>query len=173
VTEIVMPIRVQRRRVRGWKKPDNTICVDRTSKWGNPYVFNNDRLGIARVPAIDGSAWEVEDRCSRAGTDHAYHHPDGRVTRHKVRLMTRAECVEAYRKALLFPEKGRRLWDYGYKRYELVDGRQQVVQHGRVITADVVRAELRGFNLACYCVVGQLCHADVLLHVANQVEVAL
>lgn len=31
------PIRVQRRRVKGWKKPENTVCVDRTTKWGNPF----------------------------------------------------------------------------------------------------------------------------------------
>jgi len=31
------PIRVQRRRVKGWRKPENTVCVDRTSKWGNPF----------------------------------------------------------------------------------------------------------------------------------------
>lgn len=31
------PIRIQRRRLRGWRKPANTICVDRTSRWGNPF----------------------------------------------------------------------------------------------------------------------------------------
>ena len=31
------PIRVQRRRVKGWRKPENTVCVDRTTKWGNPF----------------------------------------------------------------------------------------------------------------------------------------
>lgn len=30
--------RVQRRRAKGFKLPPNTICVDRTSKWGNPFV---------------------------------------------------------------------------------------------------------------------------------------
>lgn len=32
---------------------------------------------------------------------------------------------------------------------------------------DVVR-ELRGKNLACWCKLGQPCHADVLLEIANQ-----
>ncbi len=31
------PIRIQRRRVKGWRKPENTVIVDRTSKWGNPH----------------------------------------------------------------------------------------------------------------------------------------
>lgn len=31
------PFRVQRKRVKGWRKPENTVCVDRTTKWGNPF----------------------------------------------------------------------------------------------------------------------------------------
>lgn len=34
-----------------------------------------------------------------------------------------------------------------------------------------VAHELRGRDLACWCPVGQPCHADVLLHRANQPEV--
>jgi hypothetical protein len=33
-----MPIRVQRKRTKGWKMPENTIYVGRPTKWGNPYV---------------------------------------------------------------------------------------------------------------------------------------
>lgn len=33
----VSPFRVQRRRTKGWRKPENTVCVDRTTKWGNPF----------------------------------------------------------------------------------------------------------------------------------------
>lgn len=31
------PIRVQLRRAKGWKMPPNTVKVDRTTKWGNPF----------------------------------------------------------------------------------------------------------------------------------------
>lgn len=31
-----------------------------------------------------------------------------------------------------------------------------------------IRAELAGFDLACFCALDQPCHADVLLEVANQ-----
>lgn len=31
-----------------------------------------------------------------------------------------------------------------------------------------IRAELAGFDLACWCKVGDPCHADVLLELANQ-----
>ena len=32
---------------------------------------------------------------------------------------------------------------------------------------EIVRAELRGKDLVCWCPLGQPCHADVLLEVAN------
>jgi hypothetical protein len=32
-----MPERIQLSRAKGWRMPDNTIKVDRTSKWGNPF----------------------------------------------------------------------------------------------------------------------------------------
>ena len=31
------PTRIQRRRIKGWRLPANTVCVDRTTKWGNPF----------------------------------------------------------------------------------------------------------------------------------------
>lgn len=31
------PKRIQRRRVKGWKMPPNTVYVGRPTKWGNPY----------------------------------------------------------------------------------------------------------------------------------------
>lgn len=31
------PVRIQLRRTAGWRMPDNTVKVDRTSRWGNPF----------------------------------------------------------------------------------------------------------------------------------------
>ncbi|MDP2652584.1 MAG: DUF4326 domain-containing protein [Candidatus Omnitrophota bacterium] len=33
-----MPKRIQRRRVHGWRMPENCMVVSRPSKWGNPFV---------------------------------------------------------------------------------------------------------------------------------------
>ncbi len=45
-----MPERIQLKRTKGWRMPENTVKVDRTSrKWGNPY----------KVCQIDGGSWEV------------------------------------------------------------------------------------------------------------------
>lgn len=32
------PVRVQRRRAKGWRMPENTVVVTRPTKWGNPFV---------------------------------------------------------------------------------------------------------------------------------------
>lgn len=37
-----MPERIQQRRVKGWRKPDNTVSVARPSKWGNPYKVGGE-----------------------------------------------------------------------------------------------------------------------------------
>jgi hypothetical protein len=33
------PVRVQLSRAKGWRMPPNTVKVDRTTKWGNPFNF--------------------------------------------------------------------------------------------------------------------------------------
>jgi hypothetical protein len=34
----VKPVRIQRKRIKGWKMPPNTVYVGRGSAWGNPFV---------------------------------------------------------------------------------------------------------------------------------------
>jgi hypothetical protein len=45
-----MPTRVQLSRERGWKMPANTVKVDRTTKFGNP--FTPDRYGREQAVAL-------------------------------------------------------------------------------------------------------------------------
>jgi hypothetical protein len=33
-----IPQRIHRRRTRGWRLPENTMCVGRPSVWGNPFT---------------------------------------------------------------------------------------------------------------------------------------
>lgn len=35
-------IRIQLRRSKGWRIPENTVKVDRTTKWGNPFKVGED-----------------------------------------------------------------------------------------------------------------------------------
>jgi hypothetical protein len=37
-----MPHRVQLSRTKGWRMPPNTIKVDRSTAWGNPFVIGKD-----------------------------------------------------------------------------------------------------------------------------------
>lgn len=36
-----MPKRIQRKRVKGWRMPENTVSVTRPGKWGNPYKITD------------------------------------------------------------------------------------------------------------------------------------
>lgn len=36
--------RLQRKRTRGWRKPENSVIIDRTSKFGNPFKIMGDMI---------------------------------------------------------------------------------------------------------------------------------
>lgn len=48
-----MPDRIQLSRAKGWRMPANTVKVDRSTKWGNPYQAgtegNGDRGYLAQL----------------------------------------------------------------------------------------------------------------------------
>lgn len=35
------PVRIQLRRTKGWQMPPNTVKVDRSTRWGNPFVVGS------------------------------------------------------------------------------------------------------------------------------------
>lgn len=46
------PIRVMLSRKKGWKMPENTIKVDRTTRWGNPFkIGENAPMGRMVIDA--------------------------------------------------------------------------------------------------------------------------
>jgi hypothetical protein len=56
---VAVPLRIQRKRTAGWRLPGNTICVDRSTKLGNPFVVNprvgpgdHARSGHICVPTV-------------------------------------------------------------------------------------------------------------------------
>lgn len=54
-------------------------------------------------------------------------------------------------------------------RADAVHRLQRLIEHDRAPwSADMIRSELAGKNLACWCPPDQPCHADVLLEIANQ-----
>lgn len=152
------PVRVQRKRTKGWRMPENTVYVGRGSKWGNPYRIGEAQL---RSPRADGrESWEFEGRLHKtSGEKNAFHHSDYsenergdkiyRVTWHDVRYATREECVALYR--------------------EQVTGQPDMLDYRHKSRVSEIRAELAGKDLACWCPPYEPCHADVLLEIANEV----
>lgn len=47
-----MPQRIQLKRSKGWRMPPNTVKVDRSTKWGNPYKIGTCLIPDARA-AVD------------------------------------------------------------------------------------------------------------------------
>lgn len=56
-----MPARIQRKRTPGFRRPPDTVVVDRTSKrWGNPFRIVKTKLGILVIGPDDELIVEVE-----------------------------------------------------------------------------------------------------------------
>jgi len=120
------PRRIQRKRIKGWRIPPNTLYVGRGSVWGNLFrIGEHWRHGALR---IENGNVAFHSQLLKAFGD---------------RKLTREDCVLAYRIYL----------DYAGIPYTGVRW--------------PVPRELRGKNLACWCGIGQACHADVLLEIAN------
>jgi hypothetical protein len=85
-----MPERIQLSRRRGWRMPPNTVKVDRSTRWGNPFCIGDDGV------------------------------PDA------------IAAVRLFRRLLQYPGIA--------ASHELF-----------VFTADRIKADLRGRNLACWC----------------------
>jgi len=52
--------------------------------------------------------------------------------------------------------------------YDVYTARLKWMDRLRGHPSEIARAELAGFDLACWCRPDELCHADVLLEVANR-----
>ena len=60
-------VRVQLSRENGWRMPPNTVKVDRTTKWGNPFVvrYGADAFGVDRWQVSHGSChWPAKSKAA-------------------------------------------------------------------------------------------------------------
>jgi hypothetical protein len=53
------PRRIQRQRAKGWKMPPNTVCVDRSTKWGNPFIVGKPGGAFAAKVVDRRHAWQL------------------------------------------------------------------------------------------------------------------
>jgi uncharacterized protein DUF4326 len=61
------PHRVQLRRSAGWKMPANTVKVDRTTRWGNP--FTPAELGSVAAAVAAHGRWMRGETAAPGGVD--------------------------------------------------------------------------------------------------------
>lgn len=156
-----LPKRIQRRRTAGWRMPEAAVYVGRPSRWGNPFQYRDQSRGLVRYGPqhLDrfGRGWDYEGRCSGPGSHDLWFSADD-VVKTDVRWATHSELVELFRLTLLNPTPGM-LAAYP-------SGRGNFLK----VTADDIRHELAGKDLACWCPLSQPCHADVLLELANTAD---
>ncbi len=173
-----MPQRIQRKREKGWRMPDGAVYVGRGTKWGNPFAYRTP-YALMREPAVHepGKPAEYEGRISSDGQYHPYCLPGGKIIPCTVRYMTLAECVEHYRMAIVGPSASMLAAHPSAKKhggwltYRVYEGPKRLgIWTIRAVTAADVRRELAGKDLACWCPLGQPCHADALLELANREE---
>lgn len=60
------PRRVQLRRAKGYRMPENTVKVDRTTKWGNPIKVGTFKGYTAAEAVRDYRRWMLRDLCVRS-----------------------------------------------------------------------------------------------------------
>lgn len=106
------PIRVQRKRTKGWRMPPNTVYVGRPGTWRNMFpVGKPDEIGGSLTAANNASA---------------------------VRMFK-----------------------------DFINGKSMYGKFNKEGFVQIVRHELKGKNLACWCRLDEPCHADYLLELAN------
>lgn len=140
---MIAPIRIQRKRTAGWRMPANTVSVTRPGKWGNPFDFrSSDCCWLALSYGCRGDRLGRQEASVKAFCEWVGPPPKGK-------------------KAVRY-ERGVR---FGTDEKNVQVGPRFIV--GPPPSIDTIRAELAGKNLACFCKLGEPCHADVLLALAN------
>ncbi len=61
---MITPTRVQRRRTKGWRLPENTICCTRPGKFGNPFPVVPVRNGTVMEWCVCNSDGFIVEECS-------------------------------------------------------------------------------------------------------------
>jgi hypothetical protein len=64
MTDYFKPVRVQRKRTKGWKMPENTISVTRPGKWSNPFPVG--------LYGLEGSLQRFSDYIGHPNSPHGF-----------------------------------------------------------------------------------------------------
>lgn len=127
--KLIRPVRIQRKRTKGWRMPEGAVYVGRPTQWGNPF-----RIGHHYKRDVHGGIPHLGIRFIFLEAFEGHH--DATYTT----IRTREEAVDWFR------------WYVGRRTPD------QIAE---------MRLVLRDKDLACFCPLDQVCHADVLLELAN------
>jgi hypothetical protein len=58
-SEATTPVRVQLSRRKGWRMPENTVKVDRTTQWGNPFAVGKPGGAYTAMVKDRRHAWQL------------------------------------------------------------------------------------------------------------------
>lgn len=138
-----MATRIQRKRAAGWTSPLDAegrkpVYVGRGSRWGNPFVVGGQY--VSRTAFHDAPYPDRSDR-PLGTTEHPAWAPWPAWTEVVGVVRDRAHAVELFRAHVAYETDD---WD-----------------------PEVIRRELGGRDLACWCPLDGPCHADVLLELAR------
>ncbi len=139
------PIRIQRTRTKGAKMPPNTVVVTRPGKWGNPFNLKSS----AHCWTAIAHGFKA-DRLGRAAASVAMF--SSWVKQGKPVEIDCGLVAESKKKPVRVSSS-------------------PVIKTIAPPSMDEIKAELRRKNLACWCKIGEPCHGDWLLEVANSDEV--
>jgi hypothetical protein len=141
-----MPDRIQLSRAAGWRMPPNTVKVDRSTLYGNPWAAGPTR-GF-NVPMEVHPWWLGIEQMIPAGP------------------LTTATAVFTFRTWLQKDKIADDLLPV-----ELTLDGQRRRDERLAVRRDLILSRLpslRGKHLGCWCQPGSPCHADVLLELANR-----
>lgn len=78
------PVRIQLTRAKGWRMPKNTVKVDRSTRWGNPFVVGTPGIPDAAASARVFRIFVVEE----GGSAH--------MNRHHIAAMLRGKNLACW-----------------------------------------------------------------------------
>jgi hypothetical protein len=136
------PIRIQRKRTKGYKMTgDNglpTVYVGRGSRWGNPF----------RVVKHPNGRWSIKTDGSKECNDIMVRLCHFEYDTKEEATMDAIKCYD--------------FWLLPYKHGDSLSAFYQSMAE-----LESLLFELKGKNLACWCNLKDKCHADLLLKIAN------
>lgn len=138
-----MPQRIQLSRTKGWRKPEGAIVVSRPSRWGNPFKIGE--------PIVEPGWWN-RPACPYSGRlAVGTHATSSDIANQPYEYQIRAvhDRQDATKLFRAYAEYHHDDWD-----------------------PEVIRRELGGHDLACWCPLPEpgepdWCHAAVLLEISN------